>query len=62
MSSVMKRSLLALAFSLGFVATAAAADYAGEISAYRRAHGLAAVKSDARLAAVASKGASTSGT
>jgi uncharacterized protein YkwD len=55
MSSVMKRSLLALAFGLGFVATAAAADYAGEISAYRRAHGLAAVKSDARLAAVALK-------
>jgi len=51
----MNRCLLALLFSLGFVATAAAADYAGEISAYRRAHGLPAVKSDGRLAAVALK-------
>ena len=51
----MKRSLLALAFSLSFIATAAAADYAGAISAYRRAHGLPAVKSDARLAAAALK-------
>jgi uncharacterized protein YkwD len=49
----MNRILIALAFSLGFVATAAAADYAGEISAYRRAHGLPAVKSDSRLAAAA---------
>jgi uncharacterized protein YkwD len=30
-----------------------AGDYAAEISAYRRAHGLAAVKSDSRLNAVA---------
>jgi uncharacterized protein YkwD len=51
--SAIKRALLALAFSLGFIATAAAGDYAGEISAYRRAHGLPAVKSDGRLAAVA---------
>ena len=54
----MKRSLLALAFSLSFIATAAAADYAGAISAYRRAHGLPAVKPDARLAAAALKQAS----
>ena len=51
----MKRSFLALVFSLGFIVAAAAADYAGEISAYRRAHGLPAVKSDARLAAAALK-------
>ena len=49
----MNRFLLALAFGLSFVVTAAAADYAGEISAYRRAHRLPAVKSDARLAALA---------
>ena len=51
----MNRFLLALLFGLGCVTTAAAADYAGEISAYRRAHGLPAVKSDGRLAAVALK-------
>jgi uncharacterized protein YkwD len=55
MSSAIMRSLLALAFSLGFIVAAAAADYAGVISAYRRAHGLPAVKSDGRLAAVALK-------
>jgi len=53
-SSAMKRTLLALAFSLGFIATAAA-DYAGAISAYRRAHGLSAVMSDSRLSEVALK-------
>ena len=46
---------LALAFSLGFAAAAHAADYASEISAYRRANGLSAVKADSRLAAVALK-------
>jgi uncharacterized protein YkwD len=49
----MTRTLLALAFSLSFVVTAAAGDYASEISAYRRAHGLPAVKPDGRLAALA---------
>lgn len=49
----MKLFSLALAFSLSFIVTAEAADYAGAISAYRRAHGLPAVKSDGRLAAVA---------
>jgi hypothetical protein len=43
--------LLALAF-LGFAAAAHAADYAGAISAYRRAHGLPAVKSDSHLSEV----------
>jgi uncharacterized protein YkwD len=42
-------SLAILGFSLGFVLPAIAADYAGEISAYRRAHGLPAVKLDGRL-------------
>jgi uncharacterized protein YkwD len=51
----MRAILLALCFSLGFAATAAAADYAGAISAYRRAHGLSAVRSDSRLSAVALK-------
>ena len=50
-----KLFLLALCFSLGFVAAAAASDYASEISAYRRAHGLPAVRLDSRLDAVALK-------
>jgi uncharacterized protein YkwD len=49
------RFLLALCGGLGFAASAAAADYAGAISAYRRAHGLPAVQSDSRLGAVALK-------
>ena len=51
----MKLFLLALWFSLGFVVTATAADYAGAISAYRRGHKLPAVKLDSRLSAVALK-------
>ena len=51
----MNRFLLALAFSLSLIATAAAADYAEAISAFRRAHHLPAVKSDSRLDAVALK-------
>jgi uncharacterized protein YkwD len=50
----MKR-LLVLAFGLGVATAAAAADHAGEISAYRRANGLSAVKADSRLAVVALK-------
>ena len=49
----MRPVLLALLFGLSFAAAANAGDYAGEISAYRRAHGLSAVKADGRLAAVA---------
>lgn len=49
------RLLLALAFSLGSAAAAAAGDYASEISAYRRANGLSVVRADGRLAAVALK-------
>jgi uncharacterized protein YkwD len=51
----MRLSLLALALSLGLAAPAAAADFAGDISAYRRAHGLSAVKLDGRLTEVALK-------
>ncbi len=49
----MGRFGLALIFSLGFAASAVAADYAGAISAYRRTHGLSGVRSDSRLTAVA---------
>jgi uncharacterized protein YkwD len=45
--------LAALLVSLSFAVPAMAGDYAAEISAYRRAHGLPAVKSDSRLDAVA---------
>jgi uncharacterized protein YkwD len=51
--SLMKLFLLALWFSLSFAVTATAADYASAISAYRRAHGLSAVRLDSRLSAVA---------
>jgi uncharacterized protein YkwD len=47
--------LLAACFSVGFAAAATAGDYASEISAYRRAHGLPAVRLDSRLDAVALK-------
>ena len=51
----MKLFLFALLFGLGFAAAAHADDYAGEISAYRRANGLSVVKADGRLAAAALK-------
>ena len=47
--------LLALCLGVAFAAAAQAADYAGAISAYRRTHGLPAVRLDARLNAVALK-------
>jgi uncharacterized protein YkwD len=53
--SPVRLALLALFLCLGFAAPVKAADYAGAISAYRRAHGLPAVKSDSRLGAVALK-------
>jgi uncharacterized protein YkwD len=46
---------LAIAFALCFAVPVNAADYAGAISAYRRAHHLPAVKPDSRLDAVALK-------
>jgi uncharacterized protein YkwD len=48
-------SLLAFTISLGFAVPVMASDYASEISAYRRAHGLPAVRLDSRLNAVALK-------
>ena len=47
------RTLLALIALISLTMPAMAADYASQISAYRRAHGLSAVKIDARLNAVA---------
>jgi uncharacterized protein YkwD len=55
MRFVMKPVLLALWLSLAFAVTAHAADYAGAVSAYRKAHGLPVVKLDARLNAAALK-------
>jgi uncharacterized protein YkwD len=55
MQSCIKLYLLALSLSLILAAPALAADYASEISAYRRAHGLSAVRPDSRLSAVALK-------
>ncbi|WP_426437856.1 CAP domain-containing protein [Bradyrhizobium genosp. P] len=51
----MKLFVLAFALVLGLVTTASAADYAGAISAYRRAHKMPAVKLDAKLNAMALK-------
>jgi uncharacterized protein YkwD len=55
MPSVMRPVLLALCLSGVFAASASAADYAGAISAFRRAHGLPAVKLDGKLNAAALK-------
>lgn len=43
----MKIASLFICFILGLQTSALAADYAGQISAYRRAHGLSSVKIDA---------------
>src|SRR5580704_3044574 len=51
----MKRFVFAFALALGLATRVSAADYAGAISAYRRAHGMPAVKLDAKLNAVALK-------
>jgi uncharacterized protein YkwD len=51
--SAVRLFLLAVCLSLSFAVSATAGDYAGEISAYRRAHGLPAVRLDSRLDAVA---------
>jgi uncharacterized protein YkwD len=45
--------LAAMGLVLGVSIPASAADYAAEISAYRRAHGLSPVRLDSRLSAVA---------
>lgn len=49
----MKRFLLTAVMLLGQFGPAAAGDYASEVSAYRRSHGLSAVRIDSRLNAVA---------
>ncbi|MGY2810819.1 CAP domain-containing protein [Bradyrhizobium sp. USDA 4506] len=51
----MKLLFLALTFVFGFATAAGAADYAGSISAYRRANRTPAVKLDAKLNAMALK-------
>jgi uncharacterized protein YkwD len=53
MSFRMRLFLAALCFILSLAVPAMAGDYASEISAYRRAHGLPAVKLDGRLNTVA---------
>jgi uncharacterized protein YkwD len=45
--------MAAMGLLLGFSAPAIASDYASQISAYRRAHGLSAVQADSKLSAVA---------
>jgi uncharacterized protein YkwD len=51
----MKIWLAAASLVLGLSVPALAGGYAAEISAYRRAHGLSAVRADSRLSAVALK-------
>jgi uncharacterized protein YkwD len=51
----MRPLLLALCLSVVFTTTASAVDYAGAISAFRRANGLPAVKLDSKLNAAALK-------
>jgi uncharacterized protein YkwD len=51
----MRLLVLALCCVLGIARPAAASDYAGAISAYRRAHGLPAVKLDGKLNELALK-------
>jgi uncharacterized protein YkwD len=46
-------AVVTLGYCLSFTVPALAADYAGAVSAYRRAHGLSAVTLDSRLDAVA---------
>lgn len=47
--------LIVVSLLFGCVASATAADYASQISAYRRAHGLSSVQMDSRLSSVALK-------
>ena len=53
MAAQMKNLLLVFAIGLGLLTPADAADYASQISAYRRANGLSSVQMDSRLTAVA---------
>jgi uncharacterized protein YkwD len=52
-ASLVCSSLAVLVLGLASIIPATASDYAGEISAYRRAHGLSVVRLDSRLNAVA---------
>jgi uncharacterized protein YkwD len=45
--------IAAVGLALGFSGPAVATDYASQISAYRRAHGLSAVQADSKLGALA---------
>jgi uncharacterized protein YkwD len=49
----MRKCCAALCLMLGMTVPALAGDYASQISAYRRAHGLSAVRADSRLNAAA---------
>ena len=49
----MKKWCAALCLVLGLSVPAIASDYASQISAYRRAHGLSPVRADSKLSAVA---------
>ena len=49
----MKMRIAAVGLVLGLSMPAFASDYASQISAYRRAHGLSAVRADSKLSAVA---------
>ena len=60
--SALRPLLLALCLSVVFTTTASAVDYAGAISAFRRANGLPAVKLDSKLNAAALKQAQTMAT
>jgi uncharacterized protein YkwD len=51
----MKMWIAAVGLVLGLSVPAIASDYASQISAYRRAHGLSAVRADSKLSAVALK-------
>ena len=51
----MRLFFLVVSLGLSLAGPVSADDYAGAISAYRRAHGLSAIKSDRRLSAVALK-------
>ena len=51
----LKSWVAAVSLVLGFSMPALASDYAAEISAYRRAHGLSSARADSRLSAVALK-------
>jgi uncharacterized protein YkwD len=51
----MKMWIAAVGLVLGLSMPAIAGDYASQISAYRRAHGLSAVRADSKLSAVALK-------